>query len=289
VELLVVIAIIGVLVALLLPAVQAAREAANRSSCNNNLKQIGLAIHNYHDTFKTMPPSFINDANDAKRWGWAALLLPFVEQEGLYRSLGVDQGLPRPTPNATNGLQTPIAVYRCPSDKSTVLSEVLGPGGSNRPAKSNYVISEGVAQPDGSNPAHPFADIMDGLSNTMLVGERSTFRQIGAVWSGRYDTTASTGFRVLDPPNTEAVNAAGQVDRGAPPCKRYALKSQHPGGVNVTMGDASVRFIPETVQAVVAPNCGDGTGDLVHKYYPTTNVVWTNMFNPQDGNPVTLP
>jgi hypothetical protein len=230
-----------------------------------------------------------NNLPEAQRWGWGALILPFVEQGPLHETLGVGRGIPRPTPNATNGLQTPISVYRCPSDKSMPLSEVLGPGAPNRPAKSNYVISEGIAQPDGANPAHPFADIIDGLSNTMLVGERSTVRQIGAVWDGRYNTTASTAFRVLDPPNTEAVNSQFQVDINAAPCKRYALKSQHPGGLNVALGDASVRFVTETIQAVVAPNCGDNTSDLVHKYYPTTNVVWTNLFNPQDGNPVAIP
>ncbi len=136
VELLVVIAIIGILVALLLPAVQAARAAAQRMSCSNNLKQIGLALHNYHDTYKVLPPSWttavpptmtVNPtnplvaANDWPQWSWGALILPFMEQQPLHNQLTVgsplqlEQARILSVTNGTNILKPDLAGYRCPS------------------------------------------------------------------------------------------------------------------------------------------------------------------------------
>lgn len=160
VELLVVIAIIGILVALLLPAVQAAREAARRMSCSNNMKQIGLAIHNYHDTYKTCPPSFIpfrggtsapyprqnsmsrSGGNQAGRYGpsWAAMILPFMEQQPLHDNIDVNRPISqRGGPNAqVRGTRIPS--YVCPSDvfarEGNALTRYNGPW-----ARSSYGIS----------------------------------------------------------------------------------------------------------------------------------------------------
>ena len=213
VELLVVIAIIGILIALLLPAVQAAREAARRSQCSNNLKQLVLATHNYADAHKTFPSGFITDfPNDPtilerSNWGWGALISPYVEQETLHTELDVG---PRPlhtnllTTGGLAALQTALQAFMCPSDVGSELNNFAGTSstgenyskyvtgdGSDRIsiAKSNYVgvmCSSNSTTPSVDpapygpptgvlfqNSAVAFRDITDGTSNTLMLGERS--------------------------------------------------------------------------------------------------------------------
>jgi len=210
IELLVVIAIIAVLVALLLPAVQQAREAARRSSCKNNLKQLGLAFHNYHDTHNMLPPCYVDlrgsglATNDHGHWAWSAFILPFVDQAPLYNQLQVGSRLPSQV-MGTNPelLQQRLPGFVCPSDNGPKIHEQpssgLPPGysiddnsGTDRGlALTNYVVSNnttnvrinpnGGAGNDGTQGAvgpfyrdndTNFSDFLDGTSNTFLAGER---------------------------------------------------------------------------------------------------------------------
>jgi prepilin-type processing-associated H-X9-DG protein len=157
-------------------------------------------------------------------------------------------------------------------------------------AKSNYVISESVACYEGNHNSHRMAEISDGTANTLLVGERDHFGERGAVWPGRRRSTASVGFR-----SVWRINLVGFANLRNNPndtwngCRRYALSSEHPGGVNVVMCDGSVQFLSETIEAVQGGNCGDSTNDPVHKFYPTNNTVYQNLFNRKDRNPVEVP
>ncbi len=175
VELLVVIAIIAVLVSLLMPAVQQAREAARRSSCQNNLKQIGLALHNYHDTFKVFPPGWTTnyaayrsiDANHST-WGWPTMILSQLEQSARYLALkpGAEPfTVSMLNPNKVREAQRPLPIFLCPSDSGPAIGglrdiftdadglfDSSGPADDSRPtdfpvgvARSSYVGSRGVA------------------------------------------------------------------------------------------------------------------------------------------------
>ncbi len=198
IELLVVIAIIATLVAILLPAVQQAREAARRSSCKNNLKQIGLGIHNYHDTFSCLPPGGIQGRPNQKQgWGWAAYILPYVEQGSIYDAIGVSDGtiLVADLAGTSTLPQTRLAVYLCPSDADPDFSSLLGVSNyvaMNGPDKgrprANDVLrdNQAISRPGdtgirgdvggafGYEYCFKFSDITDGLSNTIFVGERSS-------------------------------------------------------------------------------------------------------------------
>ena len=179
VELLVVIAIIGVLVALLLPAVQAAREAARRAQCQNNAKQLTLALLNYHDTFDGFPPgaNFTDPMKSNNRvvtseaeWSWGAYLLPFIEQNALHDQLRVTERTPASKPHiqiadSANGprvielLESRIDAFRCPSDDGPDLNELRQGNGGIPSAASNYV---GVNGPGWGDPGSKWLKRTDG-------------------------------------------------------------------------------------------------------------------------------
>ncbi|MEZ6125170.1 MAG: DUF1559 domain-containing protein [Planctomycetaceae bacterium] len=257
IELLVVIAIIAILIALLLPAVQQAREAARRTQCKNNLKQLGLAMHNYHDVYQTFPPGFVNTqkcavAVSSDRWGTCTFLLPYIDQAPLYNTLNPDGGCNMPAANAAIGggtpLQDPYPAFICPSDTGANVNAYY-----KGYSKSNYVVSEQVGTADSKV---GIRDITDGTSNTLLFAERALKREpagkryTGAIIWGRTTVSdAGNKFRVNFPINTynPTTSNGGNSVAGDGGCVRHQASSLHEGGAQFLMCDGAVRFISENI------------------------------------------
>jgi prepilin-type N-terminal cleavage/methylation domain-containing protein len=255
IELLVVIAIIAVLIGLLLPAVQKVREAANRTKCQNNLKQICLGLHDYTNV-KGYFPSAYTSQGQSPGWGWGAELLPFVEQDPLYRAAGVATtsfggGPPPPvTASPTPQTQTALKVYRCPSD----IGPTLNPDRLDF-AMSNY---RAVAGPTTftlfyanldmggvmfQNSKVRFTEITDGTSNTLAVGECKYDQRSGklaAIWAGMTGLV-DNGIRISDV--MWWVDAATAKVNGTAP---QAFSSNHLGGAYFGFCDGSIRFFRDT-------------------------------------------
>jgi prepilin-type N-terminal cleavage/methylation domain-containing protein/prepilin-type processing-associated H-X9-DG protein len=270
VELLVVIAIIGILIALLLPAVQAAREAARRSQCTNNLKQLGLALHNHHDTYKKFPSGGAHTGNSSREmWGWGALILPFIEEGNLHSQLRVDQQDLHVTLTNTNLrplVQSPLEAFICPSDTGTHLMSggrmngrtgrhFRGDAGlpnSFRVAKSNYIGVCGYWDVDDRNnngvlyrgSAIRFADVTDGTSSTFMVGERNEFCAQGA-WVGNRNITGG-GVQGADYTLGRVSRPLNHPNNNSHQCTE-GFASEHPGGGNFLFVDGSVHFITNNI------------------------------------------
>jgi len=265
IELLVVIAIIAILIGLLVPAVQKVREAAARIQCQNNLHQMGLAMHGFHDTYKHFPPAFAKPSN----YGWEVFLLPFVEQAPLYNQINPTGGSTLSV-NALTTLSLPVFV--CPSDGGGDLNTFLSGYG-----KSNYSASEQVS--DGGS-AIKIGQITDGTSNTLMIGERDMQNQVAAAWAGRDVKTGvvSSIGRPNWPINTPYVGGTGCCGADTT-CTRYAWSSLHTGGANFVFCDASVHFLSASI-------AGDPGQQNCSKpaiaNYPLQNLYFRN-----DGNVIT--
>lgn len=309
IELLVVIAIIAILVALLLPAVQQAREAARRTQCKNNLKQIGLALHNYHDVFNTFPPAYVQVSvpDNHGHWAWTASILPYVDQAPLYNKLQVGDLLAsQAMAQFQADMQQRYSAFRCPSDAAAPKASfdtspapgyaiAKNPGGGNFGLSvSNYVVANNTTNVrkagnsgsgmDGTggavgaffrNSSTNMSDILDGTSNTILVGERP-YRfnrrpmKAGTLFAVR--DADGAGPSAQDGPvawNQGLMTIAATVRHGINPNltgndtdRNSAFASHHVGGAQVTLADGSVRFISENIdndQEAAAPYLIDST------------------------------
>ena len=269
IELLVVISIIAVLIALLLPAVQAARESARRIQCTNNMKQIGLALHGFHDTYGKLPAGNVicDNFEIGNRWGWIPRILPYVEQTTLTNAMNFSIA-------SWQGSYTYLTMtwssFLCPSDpyQGDILEEEYFAAPTWKISQSDYAAnigdyknSGGVGQtPDYGNVscttavrgpmgrfawAARFPEIPDGLSNTFLVGECVGRTSIVVNWGVQsFATTAyPINFQnrslVSNPPN----QANPRWDES------ITFRSFHPGGANFLLCDGSVRFMKESVAA----------------------------------------
>ncbi|NUQ65545.1 MAG: DUF1559 domain-containing protein [Pirellulales bacterium] len=274
VELLVVIAIIGILIALLLPAVQAAREAARRSQCTNNLKQLGLAIHNYHDTHKVIPLNNVPVASapDNNGFSWITMALPYLEETALYDKLDFRVSLYNSTTSTNRTLvQQPIDTLLCPTDPTPGVRNDLatwwaypglqtsdankGPAGvtcymgcsgltTPAPWESNPPNALFERQLNGTYRVLAFRDILDGLSNVMAVLERSPSYAPWCAWSAANGAWVTTDYRINQIRETVTVPVLPVPEIGG---VRYGAISMHPAGINVCFADGAVHFLSETM------------------------------------------
>lgn len=290
IELLVVIAIIAVLVALLLPAVQQAREAARRSACKNQLKQIGVAMHDYLETYSIFPPASVRGGNQLS---WHVMILPQLDQMALYNQ--IDFGLAGYASHDALLGNKKIAAYFCPSSNkeyengtttlyTTHYYGIMGPKNVTAGVPTTYTCTNhgggGAAAGECANPptathggysTHGMLnlpskvrdrDVTDGLSNTMFVGELSlhaTTSGLNAIsyrrWYRGENSTPSAGSKnIAQPINSTTYNGTNNFNDAS-------LGSNHVGGTQILMGDGVVRFFSENIDMSVYLSAASRNGD----------------------------
>jgi len=310
IELLVVIAIIGVLVGLLLPAVQQAREAARRSACSNKMKQQGLAIHNFADVNPEMfPAGWVGEyesgewhGDEGEGFGFASRMLPFIEENNVYKTINFNQQVSHSSNAAAR--TTVISTFLCPSD-SYGSGDLFNPGaegsgeetpdaspGSNQYARSNYpgvfgsehmgghddhddltaALSggdEGLEPGEGNGiffaggangqNAVKFKSVTDGLSKTVMIGERDS-RLGGSLWIGRGDGLEAGMSRVIGV-GEHVFNSGGEAHF-------EDFFSSHPGGVSFVFADGHVAFLSDGMSdTLFASLCSRAGGEVVNGDY----------------------
>ncbi|MGL6096059.1 MAG: DUF1559 domain-containing protein [Fimbriiglobus sp.] len=295
IELLVVIAIIAILIGLLLPAVQKVREAADRATCQNNMKQIGLALHTHHDSKKLLPPAvpigFYNtgwpySGEDADRSCWVYPILPYIEQgpthtlvETFLRTLPGGHTLDQPFAS------TVIKTLLCPSDPTGPKTTPQGLHTNYAVCHGNTAITDRGLTLNGMHIAHTkptdglrLSDVKDGTSNTVMLSEILVFPDDGGhdvrgrVWNSIH---VSTAFSTLHQPNTTVGDyphycrdtpnlggpCSGGHNGGTVGTNHYlSARSSHPGGVNAVTGDGAIRFVKNAINPTVWLGMGSRSG-----------------------------
>jgi prepilin-type N-terminal cleavage/methylation domain-containing protein len=294
IELLVVITIIAVLVGLLLPAVQQAREAARRAQCMNNLRQMGLALHNYHDATGAFPPGYVSAVQTSGEdypelgpgWGWGAMILPQIEQAALFNAIDFTQAIQSAA--SVTARRSVVRTYLCPSSPgdgpASLKDGEKGPVALADVAPGQYLACAGQGEIEdvpGTNNGVFFRnsrvalrDVTDGTGQTLLLGERSRnvcdATWVGAVPSMVVCTNPSWPVRDCATSNVMVLANTGPWPdepwvnvpnhKGA---KADDFWSLHTGGCDFLMGDGSVRFIKESVNPTVFSSLASRSGGEV--------------------------
>jgi prepilin-type processing-associated H-X9-DG protein/prepilin-type N-terminal cleavage/methylation domain-containing protein len=288
IELLVVVGLIGLLVGLILPAVQKAREASARASCQNNLKQIGTALHNFHSANGRLPPLPSDQRTDPGNpnlvLGWMALILSQMGEEAAFRESVAACSLdPNPLDNPPHaGVTAIVSSYVCADDGrfSSPVTDQYGVKASY----TTYVGIAGVLPPGenrarlgvfGSKPGIRFGEITDGTSNTIMVGERPPPDSLQAGWWYPMYSGTAEGMRG---PNNQLVLGGPVLDirdscvltgvtfgpgSTGNPCDRFHLWSLHPGGANFLFADGSTRFLPYSAASLMIALASRSGGEPV--------------------------
>lgn len=280
IELLVAIAIIAVLIGLLLPAIQKVREAAARTKCANNIKQIGLALHNYENTNGRFPPGYRDPRPDPQTgpgWAWPTFLLPFVEQTAVHAQIDPDRTLfggGSDITVPTTQTLTPLAVFRCPSDPGPATNAnydghatasyrgVAWSRPQTAPGPKGLMITD-INNPNGvlfRNSRTQIADVTDGLSSTIFVAEvclDNRREKWGAIWAG---SNRKDEFGLWISGVIWAIDE-GPFRLNGP--DKWGFCSPHPSGVGTLLGDGSVRFVPNTIDARIPADMATRAGGEV--------------------------
>jgi prepilin-type N-terminal cleavage/methylation domain-containing protein/prepilin-type processing-associated H-X9-DG protein len=300
IELLVVIAIIGILIALLLPAVQKVRDAANRTKCQNNLKQMGIMLHAFHDANGHFPAGEQNPTESPHsnppgyhpRWSWMATTMQYYEQDNLYKQADdfAHAHLDVFGPPSNPALATVVKMVTCPADARTELAtDVYNPptGTTIRVAFTEYLGVSGIRSGDRlgilySQSQVRMGQVTDGLSNTLLVGERPPSRDLDFGWwfAGDGYDRMSTGDTVLgaremgywnyiknfattQPGSCQTVKLGLQGGTVTDDCDQAHFWSFHNGGANFLLGDGSARFASYSIDAFLPELCTRNQGEVI--------------------------